>query len=245
MVETELVHEADGDLGPRSMEVRERILEESQKIDESYQVLAQLLHECYANSYFIRWGFKNFQDYCESEGLHYRRSNYLVGIAQVIEDLGIEWDDIEGVGWTKMRALIPILKEQGEVADWLDLAKVHSVKELEALVKQSKIGMDVSITGGDTKVHLTLSMTTEQGEAILGAIDEAKIAFEVQDNVLALECLCMEYVQYKEDASDKIPLERVIDFAEKNYGVELAVMGRQEIEDIVAEGGETHEDLKT
>ena len=34
-----------GDLGPRSKEVREKIIEEATKIDESYQNLSQLLHE--------------------------------------------------------------------------------------------------------------------------------------------------------------------------------------------------------
>ena len=49
-----------GDLAPRSNEVRKKILEESDRIEEGYQHLAQLLHECYENTYYIRWGYGSF-----------------------------------------------------------------------------------------------------------------------------------------------------------------------------------------
>ena len=234
----ELTHDLDGDLGPRSKEVRERILEEAQRIDESYQNLAQLLHECYENTYYIRWGYSNFKEYCESEGLHYRRSKYLVGIAQVVKELNIPWEDIEGVGWTKMRALIPILKEQMEVGDWLELAKLHSVKELEALVKDSKLGFDISATGGDRIVNLSFRLTPTQAEIILDALDNAKRVAQTEDNVLALEQMAYDYVMQQSGEPERTSLERIIAFAEKHYGVELMVGGREDIAEMVEDNQE-------
>lgn len=229
----ELTHDMVGDLGPRSKEVREKIIEEAKRIDESYQKLAQLLHECYENAYYLRWGYSNFKEYCESEGLHYRRSKYLVGIAQVVKELAIPWEDIEGIGWTKMRALIPILQEQMDVGDWLELAKLHSVKELEALVKDSKLGFDISATGGDRIVTLSFKLTPTQAEIILDALDNAKRVAQTEDNVLALEQMAYDYVMQQSGEPERTSLERIIEFAEKNYGVELLVGDREDIADMV------------
>ena len=225
-----------GDLAPRSNEVRKKILEESQRIDESYQNLAQLLHECYENTYYIRWGYSNFKEYCESEGLHYRRSKYLVGIAQVVKDMNIPWDDIEGIGWTKMRSLIPILKEQGMIGDWLELAKLHSVKELDKLVADSKIGLDIGTLGGDKIVTLKFSLTPTQSEMILDALDHAKRIAETEDPVLALEQMAYDYVMQQGGDPERTTLERLIEFAETSYGVELVVADREGVAEMMDKG---------
>ena len=227
-----------GDLAPRSKEVREKIIEEWDKVEEGYQNLAQLLHECYENTYYIRWGYSNFKEYCESEGLHYRRSKYLVGIAQVVKDLNIPWEDIEGIGWTKMRSLIPILKEQGKLGDWLELAKLHSVKELDKLVADSKIGLDISGTGGDRIVTLKFSLTPTQSEMILDALDHAKRIAETEDPVLALEQMSYDYVMGQGGDPERTTLERLIQFAEQSYGVELVVADREDVADMVNSEGD-------
>ena len=236
----ELTHDLVGDLGPRSAEVREKIIEEAKKIDESYQNLAQLLYECYENTYYLRWGYSNFKEYCESEGLHYRRSKYLVGIAMIVKELNIAWEDIEGIGWTKMRALIPILKEQQAVGDWLELAKMHSVKELEALVNDSKLGLDITTKGGDRIVTLSFKLTPTQAEIILDALDNAKKVAETEDDVLALEQMAYDYVMQQGGDPERTSLEQIIRFAEANYGVELVVADREDIADLV----EKHHEVK-
>jgi hypothetical protein len=222
-----------GDLAPRSKEVREKIIQEVNKIDESYQHLAQLLHECYENTYYIRWGYSNFKEYCESEGLHYRRSKYLVGIAQVVKDMGIPWEDIEGVGWTKMRSLIPILKEQGEIGDWLELAKMHTVKELDKLVADSKIGLDIGAIGGDRIVELKFKLTPTTAEIVLDALDHAKRVAETEDPVLALEQMSYDYVMQQGGDPERTSLERLIQFAERSYGVELVVADREGVAEMM------------
>lgn len=231
----EMETDMKGELTTRSNEVRKKIIEEALRIDESYQNLAQLLHETYDNGYYIRWGYENFKEYVEGElGVQYRKARYLVGIAEMIRDLEIPWQDVEGVGWTKMRTLIPILKEQG-VGDWFEIAKQYSVKELEALVKDAKLGFDISATGGDRIVTLTFRMTPEQSEIITEALDSAKRAIEATDNVLALEQIAFDYVMQAGDGPEKVSLESLIKFAEKQYGVELQVADREDIAEMVEE----------
>jgi len=225
-----------GEIVSRSNEVRKQILDAAIIIDESYQSLAKLLHETYDNGYYLRWGFENFKEYCEAEvGVQYRKARYLVGIAEVIRDLSIAWEDVEGVGWTKMRALIPILKEEGIVGDWLEIAKEYSVKDLEKLVKDQKAGFDIGASGGDRIVTLTFRMTPEQSEIVTDALDTAKKVSETTDPVLALEQMAFDYVMQQGDGPSKTPLELLIKFAEAHYGVELTVVDREEIGDMVVE----------
>jgi hypothetical protein len=223
-----------GEIVTRSNEVRKKILESAMQIDESYQELAQLLHETYDNGYYLRWGFENFKEYCIDEvGVQYRKARYLVGIAQVIKDLNIKWSEVEGVGWTKMRTLIPMLKEDGVVGDWLEIAKQYTVKDLEKLVKDHKLGFDIDAKGGDKIVTLTFRMTPEQSDIITDALDTAKKVSETNDNVLALEQMSFDYVMQQGEEPDRTSLETLIKFAEVHYGVELQVSDRADIKEIV------------
>ena len=238
-MKTDIV-DAKGEVAIRSIEVREQILTAAAIIDDSYQSLAKLLHETYDNAYYIRWGYDNFKEYCETElGVQYRKARYLVGIAQVIKDLSIAWEDVEGVGWTKMRTLIPILKEQGIVGDWFDIAKNYSVKELEALVKDAKLGFDITAVGGDRIVTLTFNMTPEQSEIITEALDSAKKVSETTDNVLALEQMAYDYVMGQGEV-EKVSLEALIKFAEKAYGVQLGVLDREDVSEMMEEEEDVH-----
>lgn len=230
------IEDPKGEIVTRSNEVREQIKEVADSIDESYQSLAKLLHETYDNGYYIRWGFENFKEYCETEvGVQYRKARYLVGIAEAIKDLNIDWRDVEGVGWTKMRTLLPMLKEDGVVGDWLEVAKQYSVKDLEKLVKDAKLGFDIGAAGGDKIVTLTFRMTPEQSEIITDALDTAKKASETTDNVLAFEQMAFDYVMAQGEAPERTTLESLVKFAESHYGVELQVADRAEITDLVEE----------
>ena len=227
---------AKGEIVARSTEVRQDILAAATLIDESYQNLAKLLHETYDNGYYLRWGFENFKEYCENElGVQYRKAKYLVSIAEVIRDLNIKWEDVEGVGWTKLRVLIPLLKEDGVVGDWLEIAKQYSTKDLEALVKDAKAGFDISAEGGDKIVTLTFRMTPETSEIVNEALDTAKKVSETSDNVLALEQMCYDYVLQQGEVPQKASLESLIKFAENHYGVDLQVADRKDIADMVEE----------
>ena len=230
-----------GEITTRSNEVRQETMVAVSAIDESYQNLAKLLHETYDNGYYIRWGFENFKEYCESEvGVQYRKARYLVGIAQTIKDLDINWSEVEGIGWTKLRTLLPMLKEEGE-GDWLELAKQYSVKELERIVKDHKDGFDMSAQGGDKIITLTFRMTPETSEIVTDALDTAKKAVETSDNVLALEQMCFDYVMNQGEVPEKTSLESLIKFAEQHYGVELVIEDRADVVDMVEEEQKTLE----
>jgi len=220
----------------RSEKVRQDIIIAASQIDEGYQELCQLLYEAWSNAYYIRWGFDNFQDYCSQElGVEYRKARYLIGIAEVISDLKIDWKDVEGVGWTKLRVLIPIFKQDGLVGDWLEIAKGYSVRDLEKLAKDYTTGFDISAKGGDRIVTLSFRLTPEQSEVVMDALEFAKKSISTEDNTLALEQMAYDYVMSSDEAPEKVSLERLVAYAEKHFGVQLVVEGREEIEEMLKE----------
>lgn len=224
------------DLKFRAAEVRKDIELQVAKIEDGFIVLAQLLMETIENGYFIRWGFSSFEEYATQElGIGYRKANYLVGIAQTVKSLKIPWEDVEGIGWTKMRTLVPILKQEGGVGDWLDLARQLSVKDLEKLVKDAKIGLDVSSSGGDAIVTLKFRVTKEQSDIIMDALSYAKKATNQEDDVMALEQMAFEYVMASPGEPEKMILEDFIEMVEKKFGVEISVHARQEMNDLLHE----------
>lgn len=209
----------------RASEVRQQLIDQRKQIEDSYVHMAQLLLEAYENAYFIRWGFERFEDYVNEElGLHYRKANYLVGIAKVVKDMKLSWADVEGVGWTKMKTLIPILKEQGSVGDWLEIATQYTVRELEEMVKDSKIGSSISTTGGKEQiVTLTFNMEKDQSDIVLEALDTAKEAIDSKDPVDALEEICYNYVMQSDAAPKRLSLENLVEYAFQQFGVALVI----------------------
>jgi hypothetical protein len=225
----------------RAMDVREEIQEECERIESGYISLAQKLNETVENGYFIKWGFSSFEEYCKDElKIGYRRAGYLVQIAQTVEALKIPWEDIEGIGWTKVRAILPALKQDGEVGDWLNLATDLSVRDLEKLVKDNKIGAEISSSGGEAMVSLKFRVTKEQFSIISDALDTAKAVIDLDNDVAALEQMCYDYFMSSDGDTDQVTLETLVNYAENKFGVTIEVTGRADIEDII-EGSEEPE----
>jgi len=219
----------------RANDIREEIQEDCEKIESGYVGLAQKLHETVEQGYFVRWGFSSFEEYCKEElKIGYRRANYLVQIAQVVQQLRIEWEDIQHIGWTKIRAVLPAMKQDGEVGDWIELARELSVKDLEKLVKDHKIGMDVDGDSGLALVTVKFRVTKEQYDIIGDALQAAKEEIELDDDVAALEEMCYQYFMSAGTDPDRVGFESVKKWVEKKYGLKLdASEEGQDLNDII------------
>jgi hypothetical protein len=220
----------------RAQDVREEIQEECAKIEDGYMTLAQRLLEVIDNGYFTRWGFSSFEEYCTDEvQIGYRKASYLVQIAQTVKDLKIDWEDITGIGWTRMRTILPALKQDGEVGDWLTLAADLSVKDLEKLVKDHKIGATIEGDSSNALVTIKFRVTKDQFDIISDALDLAKEAIEDDNDVLALEQMCYDYFMASGDDPNRLSMENMIKFIEKKYAVNVTINGRSNVEDMINE----------
>lgn len=225
---------AGTDIAERAEEVRKSIELAQNKIEKGYAEMAQLLHETWENGYFVRWGYENFKDYCEAElGWKYRRAMYFVAIAEVVKKMEIPWEDVEGIGWTKMRTLLPILEEQGEVGDWLEIAQNYSVKALQEMVGDAKLGSDIGRIGDPDIATLTFRLTQDQFDIINEALGKAKKVIDNESNSLALEQMAYDYFMAGDELPEQMPLSGVLDWIERSYGVTVEATGPTSMEGIV------------
>ncbi|SRR6266496_59274 len=67
--------------------------------------LAELLYESKAKLYFTGWGFESFSKYAKSLNMKYTRSYYLVRIVENMKAAGLEREQYEPVGMTKLRTI--------------------------------------------------------------------------------------------------------------------------------------------
>lgn len=225
-----------GPKAARANDVRSIIQEEVEKIESGYVGLAQVLLETVEQGYFVRWGFSSFEEYCTEElKIGYRRANYLVQIAQVVKQLGIEWESIQDIGWTKMRAILPALKQDKEVGDWIDLANELSVKDLEKLVKDHKLGFDVSGDSTTALVTVKFRVTKEQYEIIADALQAAKDEIELDDDVAAIEEIAYQYFMNSGGDPDRTSLPNMVKYLENKFGIKLAVEETADLNEIISE----------
>lgn len=218
----------------RAQDIREEIQEECAKIESGYVGLAQKLHETVMQAYWVKWGFSSFEEFCTEElQIGYRRASYLVQIAETVASLKIPWDDISSIGWTKMRTILPALKDGVDVGEWLNLCSELSVKDLEKLVKDHKMGVEINPTGGDALVTLKFRVTREQYDIISDALEAAKKIIELDNDVMALEQIAYDFFMGTDGDTDNLTMETMVAFIEKKFGVEIGVLGRSEIEDVV------------
>lgn len=219
-VATELVTE--------EVDLREKILDLRKKVESSFVELAETLYEVYTHASFAGWGFENFKEYCEEElQIKYRRCAYMVSIAQKVEVLGLSWDDIKEIGWTKSRALIPILgSEQSDRTpqEWIDRAHDMTVKAIEEEVKtvrsNEKAIDDASTERTEVETKYTFTFDESQMQLLADTLETAKSIYEVKNSSDAMEAICYHWSM--ENADQNLPdLSSAMSVIEKVYGVKL------------------------
>lgn len=218
---------------PRDEVVRKETENAKEQIEGGYADLAQLLHETWENAYYVKWGYDSFREYTEDElGLNYRKARYYVTIAQVVKRLKIPWVDIREIGWTKMRALVPILNEDN-VADWLERAANNTVEVLEESVKDFK---EIERVGEDKKpVALKLRLSQDAASIVLDSIEKAKKMIETESVEMAIEHICYQWYMENDEDPQEVTLESVQSWVERKFGVKLVPESPQEIESMIQE----------
>jgi hypothetical protein len=150
------------------------------------------------------WGekFKNFKEYVEqSFGIQYRKAMYWLGIYTGLMEKNIPWEKVKGLGWTKLKEIIPILNDSN-IEEWVEKAKSMTVVQLMEEVRAYKASLSVpaedmkEYEGGETKKVSTLSFKVheDQKETIMMALEKAKEASGTEFNAVALEMIALEYI---------------------------------------------------
>lgn len=178
-------------------------------------------------------GFADMDAYVEGAlGLKERSAQYYVKVYVELTAAGVTSKDIEGLGWTKLRALTGVIDKTNKAA-LLKKAKTLTRDALVDHVREIKLKGKASAdtTKGPALVKVpAFKLHADQGTAFEAAISRAKLAYEVDNQGEALFLMSQEWLQGQNVV---IPIEQALAILNARYGTDFAV------EDETAPAGQT------
>ena len=104
--------------------------------------LGGLLARIHRERWYRGAGYPDFGSYVEARhGFKLRKALYLAAIYECVIDLGLTWQELRPVGWSKLKELVGVV-DRDNARDWLATAAAEgmTVLKLHALVQAAKGG---------------------------------------------------------------------------------------------------------
>ena len=139
---------------------------------------------------------KSFRDLCDTRfAMHYRKAAYLISIYRNLTEKSIPYSAVQGLGWTKIAVLAPIITPKN-VASWVAKAKKLTYPQLvEVVKKQTDKGKNVGEAEGDSTVTtLTFKLKSDQKEVVKEALAKCKGETKTEYDSVALTNLATGYL---------------------------------------------------
>lgn len=208
---------------PRQRNVRKELLEVSKDIESGYVKMSELLSEAYHRDYHTTWGFDSFEDYADKElDVDYRKARYLIDIWDKIKDLALPKARIAKLGWTKMKEIAAVITKKNAMK-LLDQAEKMTSRELVESVKiMKKTGGRESIPQAPSVLKLTITMGESEHQIVMEALDAAKKLCNSDNQALALEMICQDWLSEKGAKPTATHLEDHIKYLEKSFPVKIS-----------------------
>jgi hypothetical protein len=152
-----------------------------------------------ANGWHMDQGYESFRAFVENaHGLKYRKVMYLIANYNGLVKSGVRWSQVEILGWSKLKEVIPILTKEN-VTEWVDLitGQEMTVIQLQEYIK--------ALTAGDTlpktdtaeakkTVTMTFKLHEDQKATVKEALDKAKHEVGTTVDTVALEAICLDFL---------------------------------------------------
>ena len=188
-------------------DIRDKLHQLLQQVDECWYEISLLLSDIYNQELFRSWGYESFKDYVSAElPFEYRNAMYRVEVGDVIRKLKLKKDDMIKIGgWTKLKELAGILKEadEEEAEVILDKTKDMSVRETRDFVREVRYEMEGKEDQKKVKKSvLRFKFTQDQLDIVENAISLAKERADTDNESLALEYICAEWMEMISEASE-------------------------------------------
>jgi hypothetical protein len=180
----------------RAVVVSERLSEVKNEISSRFIEMGRLLLEAYQNNYARELGYNSFEAFVEDR-LHmsYRKARYLAETVNVfISEFQIPEEEINALGWTKAKELIPAIKggTVENAREWMEKAKTLKTSEINLEVRKSQAPPGQA---EDLQRYDTLGIGVFEDEKIIieRAIELAKREGATIRPGRALMLICAEY----------------------------------------------------
>ena len=213
----------------KAAQCKERIENAHKGASVAFYDMAMGLLEASENEYPRVWGYENFSDYVEKAlDMKYRTAYYMVEIGKVVRDLAIDKDRVQRIGWTKLKEIAGVLRDQPTDANkYLTMAESMSTTQL-----QDALRSDVKLTESkDAKPALMRMSLKFEGDSAAVLSDGLSMAYGDigrDDASLALTHIVGEWLIARGGTPQSSTLEDWISFLKSAYGVDLVKAESQE-----------------
>lgn len=165
----------------------------------------------------------------------YRKAAYLIEIYSKAQELGLQWEDVKHLGWSKLAKLSSILTAENHKRV---LKKVTDMKliEVEAYVKDMKAG-EASPTKPTGLTKWSAQLSDDQHELVEAAMEHAMEAGNVDTHGMALEYVSQHYLSSQGTAMPEAQAQEAEQDAQAEVGGEevgvLAAPGPEELVELM------------
>lgn len=140
----------------------------------------------------------NLQEYILANGIakDYRTARYWMSIYTGLLEAGIPYSDVEGIGWTKIVVILPVLTKEN-LEEWMAKAKALNVATLQATVDAALATGDSSggttVNSGEIK-SMVFKFHKDQTDTANDALAKAKKAAGTESKEVAADMIFTEYL---------------------------------------------------
>jgi len=137
--------------------------------------------------------FKEFIKASPHFDFGYRKAMHLQEIYLKLIELDVPWKAFDGIGWTKVRVLPPVLTKEN-IAEWVEKAKAMNTETLKAEVKAALAGGKQKAEGESSNVKTkTFKFPEDQIEIVQLALKKAKTEGKTEHDSVAFVRICHSY----------------------------------------------------
>ena len=184
------------------------------------------LLEAYDNDYAKVYGFGNFSEYVESNlDMKYRTAYYMVEIARVVKQLGIDRARVERIGWAKMKGIAWALSESpDEKEKYLEMAETMSQRALDEKIREEREAKIAHTEGREARAAVMRVSLKLEGDAASVVSDALALAYNDigrEDASLAFQHIAGEWMVARNASPGAVTLDDWIAYIEKAYGTKL------------------------
>jgi hypothetical protein len=211
--------------------IRQMIIDGRKNIDEQFRNVAKLLFVVYERSLFTRWGFKNFEEYTNSDlGFSYRKANYLIKIWDWYTNHVSRQDVMDAIwqeiGWTKAKEMVGIITDDN-ADEWLEKARTMNAIELAETCRKYLKALQGGDGGGENTganetpdKTLSFKLTPSQKANVDEAIALASKASSSEKKGHNLDLICTNFIATNAESITRDAAD-FLGTVEKQYGFQI------------------------
>ncbi|WKW50142.1 hypothetical protein [Rhodomicrobium lacus] len=214
-----------------------------EKHERDYFVLGGILSAIRTNGWFKP--HPTFDAWVEEEtGMRRAKAHALIRLYDTLAEFKIPQDKFMAIGWTKLRAIAPVMTKEN-APDWLEKAAKSSKRDLVEMVRKAKLeAKGKEAAKAEKPMPKTFRLYKDQAEVVEAALDRAKAQGGTKNDNAALELICGDYMgsmAIEERLKNLMPdvLAKTVANVIKSYNEENASIALDIIRKLVSGEAET------